>query len=501
MWNMFLLETLVSVLLGFALFSLIDAFGRKRKNREPPLIKGWIPYIGKALEFGRDPSRFLAALKKEYGDIFTVRIAGKYITFIMNPNLYPAVIKHGKQLDFHEFSDQVSPRTFGYPCIRSSKFPGLDDQIQRSYQLLKGENLNTLAQSMVENLELVLQQDHHTQGSQWRTDELYGFCCRVMFEATFMTLYGQPSQGSRHTHIAALTEKFKKFDAVLPLLIAGVPISLLGAAKAAREELKRFLLPQRLASMLAPSRFIQDRVNMFEQYHMLGDLDKAGHHFTILWASVGNTVPATFWAVYHLLMQPEALDAVREEIRCVLLPSQQEVGSNVVPILTRERMDRLLLLDSAVSESLRLSAASMNIRVAQEDFTLLLAPDLPVDLRQGDIVALYPQIMHMDPEIFEEPQSYRFDRFVEDGQQKRKFGKSDQKLTYCCMPFGSGSTKCPGRYLAMLEIKQFLCLILLCFEVELLDPQKQVGLDQSRAGLGILLPDTHVSFRYRCRPM
>ncbi|XP_018612986.1 25-hydroxycholesterol 7-alpha-hydroxylase isoform X2 [Scleropages formosus] len=464
------------------------------KDREPPLIKGWIPYVGKALEFGRDPSTFLAALKKKHGDVFTVRIAGKYMTFVMNPALYPAVIKHGKQLDFHEFSDEVSPRTFGYPPIRSPKFSGLHEQIQRSYQFLKGENLNSLAQSVVENLELVLRQDHMTEGSQWMTDELYGFCFRVMFEASFMTLYGRPAQGSRHTQMAELAKRFRKFDAILPFLIAGVPISLLGAARSARKELKCFLQPQKLASWVAPSRFIQERVEVFEQYHLLGDLDKAGHHFTMLWAAVGNTVPASFWAVYYLLMDPEALAAVREEVHSVLEP-----GSEWSHALTRERMDNLLLLDSALSESLRLSAASMNIRVAQEDFTLMLAPDYSVDLRRGDIVALYPQSMHMDPEIFEEPQTYKFNRFVEDGELKRRFGKPGQKLTYSCMPFGSGSTKCPGRHLAVLEIKQFLSLLLLHFDIELLEAQKPVGLDLSRAGLGILFPAADVRFRYRRR--
>ena len=33
----------------------------------------------------------------------------------------------------------------------------------------------------------------------------------------------------------------------------------------------------------------------------------AAHHFAILWASVGNTVPATFWALYYLINQQEAL--------------------------------------------------------------------------------------------------------------------------------------------------------------------------------------------------
>lgn len=46
----------------------------------------------------------------------------------------------------------------------------------------------------------------------------------------------------------------------------------------------------------------------------------------------------------------------------------------------------------------------MNIRVAQEDFSLRLDAGRSVAVRRGDFVALYPQTMHMDPEIYEEPQ-------------------------------------------------------------------------------------------------
>lgn len=68
------------------------------------------------------------------------------------------------------------------------------------------------------------------------------------------------------------------------------------------------------------------------------------------------------------------------------------------------------------------------------------------------------------------------------------------------MPFGSGVTKCPGRFFAVHEIKLFLTLLLSFLEMELLDSGMKVPpLDQSRAGLGILQPTYDVDFRYRLR--
>lgn len=45
----------------------------------------------------------------------------------------------------------------------------------------------------------------------------------------------------------------------------------------------------------------------------------------------------------------------------------------------------------------------MNIRISQEDFVLKLEGNQEVGLRKGDWIALYPQILHMDPEVYEDP--------------------------------------------------------------------------------------------------
>lgn len=96
-------------------------------------------------------------------------------------------------------------------------------------------------------------------------------------------------------------------------------------------------------------------------------------------------------------------------------------------------------------------------------------------------------------------QTFRFDRYIQDGREKTDFYKDGQKLKYYLMPFGSGSTMCPGRYFAINEIKQFLCLLLLYFHLELEEGQTGATVDSSRAGLGILSPSTDVRFRYRPR--
>lgn len=50
-----------------------------------------------------------------------------------------------------------------------------------------------------------------------------------------------------------------------------------------------------------------------------------------------------------------------------------------------------------------MSSASMNIRIVKEDFIFKLEGNQEVSLRKEDWVAIYPPILHMDPEVYEDP--------------------------------------------------------------------------------------------------
>lgn len=205
-------------------------------------------------------------------------LAGQYMTFITDPLLYPSVIKHGRQLDFHSFSDKVAPRAFGYPPVRSRQLPGLHDDIQRSFLLLQGENLSPLTQSMMGNLMTVLRQDYLGDAGGWRNGRLMDFCRAVMFEASFLTLYGRPASGGRHGGMVTLSQHLEHFDQYFPLLVAGVPIAMLRRAQSSRRQLIHYFLPCRMTNWTDMSYFIRRRKELFDQRAFLNDTDKGGNH-------------------------------------------------------------------------------------------------------------------------------------------------------------------------------------------------------------------------------
>ncbi|KAF6323211.1 cytochrome P450 family 7 subfamily B member 1 [Rhinolophus ferrumequinum] len=465
---------------------------RSRRPGEPPLIKGWLPYFGQALKLQKDPIGFMKTLQKQHGDTFTLLLGGKYITFIMDPYQYPFVMKNHK-LSFKVFSKNIIRKAFSIQKFMTSE---LNNELRDCYQLLQGKSLDTLMDNMMQNLQEVFEHQLF-KTTNWDVTHLLTFCTSAVFEATFTTIYGKFLGADRKKLITELKEDFLKFDNKFTHLISDVPIELLGNTKSIQKKLIKCLTSEKLAKIQGWSEIVQMRQDILEKYYTSKDVEIGAHHLGFLWASVANTIPAMFWAMYYLLRHPEAMAVLRDEIDHLLQSTGQKQGSGFSIHLTREQLDSLVYLESTILEALRLCSFSSIIRYVEEDLTL---PSETRDyfLRKGDLIAIFPAVLHQDPEVFEAPEEFRFDRFVENGKKKTTFFKRGKKLKFYLLPFGLGASKCPGRFLAVIEIKQLLIILLTYFDLEIVD-DKPIQLDKGRFLLGIQYPDSDVLFRYKVK--
>ncbi len=140
---------------------------------------------------------------------------------------------------------------------------------------------------------------------------------------------------------------------------------------------------------------------------------------------------------------------------------------------------------------MRLSSGVFMVRYITEDtwFTTTGSNEKFL-MREGDRVAIYPPAIHKDPEIYEEPEVFKYDRFVD-----AKFYKNDQQLKTPIMAFGS---RCPGQRYALLQLKWFIVQIMSRFEFRLQDDE-HAEYDYKYHGHEILPPvkDIHMDFRQR----
>lgn len=55
-----------------------------RQRNEPPLDKGKVPWLGHALEFGKDAAKFLTLMKEKHADIFTVSFCQSFLYYLFS---------------------------------------------------------------------------------------------------------------------------------------------------------------------------------------------------------------------------------------------------------------------------------------------------------------------------------------------------------------------------------------------------------------------------------
>lgn len=496
LWGPVLGALLVAVVGYLCLRGLL----RQRRPREPPLDKGSVPWLGHAMAFRKDMLQFLKHMRAKHGDVFTVQLGGQYFTFLMDPLSFGPILRDVKRkLDFVEYAEKLVLKVFGY-----QSGPGDHRMIHSaSTKHLMGDGLEDLNKTMRDCLSLVIlgPTGQRPDARSWQEDGLFHFCYNALFQAGYLSLFGYTKDTEQDLLQAEeLFVQFRKFDRLFPRFV----YSLLGP----REWLEVGRLQRLFHRTLSVKHSLEkDGISSWIAY-MLQFLREQGvapamqdkFNFMMLWASQGNTGPTSFWALLFLLKHPEAMQALREEAAQVLGEARLEAGRSFD--LEVGALQHTPVLDSVMEETLRLRAAPTLLRVVNGDHTLQMASGEEYQLRGGDIVALFPYLsVHMDPDIHPQPTAFKYDRFLNpDGSRKVDFYKAGKKIHHYTMPWGSGVSMCPGRFLALSEMKLFVLLMITHFDLELVDPDTPVPpVDPQRWGFGTTQPSHDVRFRYRLR--
>ncbi|XP_059185560.1 prostacyclin synthase-like [Centropristis striata] len=480
-WTVFLLVQ--AVLLYFILNN------RSRSKNDPPLDKGVIPWLGHALEFGKDASKFLSRMKQKHGDIFTVRVAGRYVTVLLDPHSYDAVINDSDSLDFSRYAQVLMERIFNLRLPHHQPAKAKAMMIKH----FQGMNLGALNSSVSSHLQALLKAEMPKNRKDWKEEGLFNFSYSLLFKAGYLTLFGG-EQNNNSTDPSSVYEEYKKFDGLLTKMARG---TLKPEEKRTAQSVR-----QRLWELLAPAGLNEDSGSSpwLHAYRLLlqkEGADKDTQKKAILmqlWATQGNVGPAAFWLLGYLLTNPEALTAVKREFSGISLMETSETSLLDRPVHTP-------VFDSVLEETLRLTAAPFITREVVQEKTLHMADGQEYLLRKGDRVCLFPfSSPQMDPEIHAEPQKFKYDRFLnEDGSVKRDFYKGGRRLKYYTMPWGAGTNGCVGKQFAINTIRQFVYLVLTKYDLELCDPNAQMPeVNASRYGFGMLQPKEDLLVR--CKP-
>ena len=179
------------------------------------------------------------------------------------------------------------------------------------------------------------------------------------------------------------------------------------------------------------------------------DREVAGNVLTMLLAGEDTTANTLAWMIYLLTRHPPALARASEEVRGIC---------GDAAAFTLEQMAKLNYIEACAHETMRLKPVAPQIGLqALKDTTI-------GDIHVPRNTIVLCQIRHdgLNENLVPQAMSFTPERWLSDGGPSAS-ATSAKRIS---MPFGAGPRICPGRYLALLEMKMAMALLLGSFDIE-----------------------------------
>jgi cytochrome P450 len=209
----------------------------------------------------------------------------------------------------------------------------------------------------------------------------------------------------------------------------------------------------------------------------IDDKQVAGNVLIMLLAGEDTTANTVAWMIHLLWRHPAALARATEEVRRVC-------GDAVAPTL--EQVGQLEYVEACAHETMRLKpVAPQNTMQALRETTLgdvLIPPGMVVMAlmrRDATSESHVPRAAAFEPE-----------RWLGAEGGAARVANAARRVS---MPFGAGPRICPGRYLALLEMKMAMATLLGRFEIQAVDtpdglePRELLQLAMAPVGLSMRL--------------
>ncbi len=405
-----------------------------------PIVPPVVEEPGLAAGIRADPERLLARCAEEHGDVFTIVVGhGHRITYVLDPHaVWPLLTS--PHVDFSPVSRQSKLR-FGLGQMVST------NERVRSLSLaltggLRGSQLvETLALFDAE-LERRVALYASTLGDE-RSRTIQSISQQTLMPATVCALFGGGVFDDQ------FISAFLDYSSSVSTRFAGSEPTL-----GAQGVLSERSLMRRLAGGLER----QDTPVLMALSERLLDDDAVSNEerlrtlLMLMWGSMVNLVPTSVWMYASVVAEKGLVDELRTGF---------ESGEGAP------------LRRSIVTETLRLFSRPNMYRAIVADFDLELSDDRKIRFTQGDWIALFPRMLHHDPDVFQEPHHFDARRFCPgegDVTGGRTFHKNGEPLRHSTVVFGFGKGRCPGDAYSQAVLERILVAWTSAFDAQLAEP-------------------------------
>lgn len=396
-------------------------------------------------------------------------------SYVCQDPQYAALIQRASStLDFDGIVAQMSPRMVGLNAETARLLVERKDIIKRSHTIINPP----LSQQQMGSI-TAIQLDHFgdfiNKVRNRQEVDLFHFITREVTAATMRSFYGPRNPFAVDP---SLIESFWEWEWEIVAYMTGVLRSVF--ARKAQAGLERCI---KGFEKYAAEDGYKDAYGLVQKRKELHeDVGISAHEHARLEVGLcfgfnSNASITTFWVLNNICSRPSLLAEVRSEIEQNALVAP---GTISFPALR----DKCPLLNSIYKETMRLTAPMTSARMVHED-TIIGDQFL---LRKGAIVQIPGGILHKDATIWgPDVASFNPRRFQHNwaGSKTDEAGnvsseKGDQVHASAFRGFGGGTSLCPGRFIAQMEIISLTAAVVCAFDLIAPEGKSEVNWDPPR---------------------
>ncbi|XP_003387846.1 PREDICTED: 24-hydroxycholesterol 7-alpha-hydroxylase-like isoform X1 [Amphimedon queenslandica] len=445
-----LLATVAAVigplLLLFA-WSCSKWLSQQRLPNPPPSKKGWIPWLGVGLQFGKAPLYYIKRVHEELGDIFTIYAVGKRMTFLLDykdSSTYfktPSASFKEAAIDFTTAAASIEPTSFS-------------EHHTKIHDIFKGQltmhHLDPLCQELsLSFYHEILLQVREREGQEVEM-ELMDFVRKTMFGPVVKQLFGQSNLQLSEEEIKSMLTNFIKYDA--DFKYAQLP-AIFNREWGSTKEYLLNIMKKVVGRVPKQADCLKHAAE-----HIISAVDPAnapGYSLMVLWASQANAIPISFWTLSFILSHPNVYKKIKEELKEWPLFQKDETSFNAVK--EEDLKAAPPTIKRAILEAIRLRSPGMIARKVTE----------PIKIKEytvpaGHYLMMSPYHSHRNQTYFPDPETFNPERWLECDIDKNQFLPG-------FIAFGGGRYQCPGRWFALMELHLYISMILKLLDMTLID--------------------------------
>lgn len=426
------------------------------KLNELPSPKGW-PVVGNF--FDVDPRRFHLILEdwcEELGPVFTFRVGSKRILCLAYPDEINQILRERPHTFRRRKTFETIIKEMGFNGLFSSEGENWKRQRKIVAQALNSAHLNRFFPNLVRST-IRLRNRWENAASNDRSVDLCSDLMRYTVDITSELAFGV-DVNTIETDGPVIQQHL---DKVFPMLgkRVNMPIpiwrwfpsqkdkELLAALGAISIEINAIIArcKQRIkadpAILASPTNFLEAIIAaQYEHGEDFTDQDIYANVLTLLLAGEDTTANTIAWAVNYFVEFPAYLERARAEVESI-------IGNDALPAAAAQ-LGELKFIEAFANETMRLKpVAPLNGLETNEPTTIA-----EVEVPSGTPVLALTRYCAVQEKYFSNAKQFDPNRWLAPPSDSNHDPKA-------FLPFGTGPRFCPGRNLALTEIK--ICLAML----------------------------------------